>query len=212
MLCLLLSLLCPQLQLSLFKGLLRADLVKPRLSVLRALLHLPQPLHFSLLFFLDTLLLAHLSLLSLQFASIVLRDLLIDFPFDFPRRDLLLLSVLVGDSNLFVHDLDHPALSGLLLGIFALSFLDVGEQLGLLQLSLIFQLLADLQPLGDLVNEHLLTALSCLSRSLLSCHLILNCFKTFNFHHHIESLLLLDPVLLEDVVLFQLLVTHRHDL
>ena len=142
----------------------------------------------------------------------MLGNLLIDFPLGFPRRNLLLFSVLVGDSNLFVHHLDHSALGGLLLGIFALGFLDVGEQLGLFQLSLIFLLLANLLPLGDLVNEHLLPALSSLSCPLLSCHLILNCFKTLDFHHHIESLLLLDPVLLEDAVLFQLLITHRHNL
>ena len=209
---LLFSLLGPELELGLFKGLLGTNLIDSSLAILGSLLHFPQALHFALFLFLNPLLFACIGFLTLHLLTIVLRNLLINFSLGLASRNFLLFRILIGNPNFFVHDLELFPLGGKFFSIFSFDLLNVGEELCFLHLGLVLLPLAVDLSICNLVDEHLGTALSRLRRTLFSSHLLLDCFQTLDFHHHIKFLLLLHPVLFEDSVLLQLPVTHSHNL
>ena len=62
-----------------------------------------------------------------------------------------------------------------------------------------------------LVYYHLFTNLSCLYFPLLPLVLKLYLFESLNFHHEVESLLLLDPLLLQLLVLSELFIPNGYD-
>ena len=177
-----------------------------------SLLHLPQALHFALFLFLNSLLFTCFGFFTLHLLTIVLRNLLINLSLSLASRNFLLFSILIGNPDFFVHGLELFPLGGKFFSIFFFDLLNVGEELCFLHLGLVLQLLAVDLSFRYLVDEHLGAALSRLRRTLFSSHLLLDCFQTLDFHHHIKFLLLLNPVLFEDSILFQLLVTHSHNL
>jgi len=180
-----LSLLCPELQLSLLKSFLRTNLSQSSLPVIGTLLQVSQSLHLALFLLLNKLLLSGFRLLPLNFLSLELGDLLIDAFLCLAGGHFGLLRILVGDPDFLVHDLDAFALGVQELGVLASIFLNVSLQLGFLQLGLVFQLMANELSVGDLVDEDLLAAFSGLSCPFFSGHLLLDGFKPLNLHHHI---------------------------
>ena len=209
---LLFSLLGPELELSLFKGLLGTNLIDSSLAILGSLLHLSQALYFALFLFLNSLKFACIGFLTLHLLTIVLRNLLISLSFGLASRNFLLFKILIGNPDFFVHDLELFPLGGKFFSIFSFDLFNVGEELCFLHLGFVLLLLAVDLSICNLVDEYLGAALSRLRRTLFSSHLLLDCFQTLDFHHHIKFLLLLNPVLFEDSVLFHLPVTHSHNL
>ena len=175
-------------------------------------LEISQALHFALLLFLNSLLFARLSFFSLNLLTIVVCNLFISLSLGLTSRNLLLFSIFIGNPDFFIHDLELLPLGGKFFSIFSFDLFNVGEKLCFLHLGLVLHLLAVDLSIRNLVDEHLGAALSRLRRTLLSSKLLLDCFQTLDFHHHIKFLLLLNPFLFEDSVLFQLPVTHSHNL
>ena len=206
------SLFGPELEFSLFKCLLGTNLIHSSLAILSTLLLLTQTLHFALFLFLNSLCFTCISFLTLNLLTIVLCNLFISLSLSLTSRNFLLFSIFIGNPDFFVHNLELLPLGGKFLSIFSFDLLDVGEKLCLLHLGLVLQLLAVDLSIRDLVDEDLGTALSRLRRALFSCHLLLDCLQALDFQHHIKFLLLLDPVLFEQSVLFQLFVTYSHNL
>ena len=96
--------------------------------------------------------------------------------------------------------------------MFGLELLNVRLELSLLHLSHFFFLQADGHAFSDLVDEDLSSTFLSLMSSFLSLMLRSDCLQALNFHHHVKSLLLLDPVLLKLLVLIDLDISDRVDL
>jgi hypothetical protein len=174
-------------------------------------LHVSQSLNLSLLLFLDSLLFADFCLFTFDLLAIELCNFVIDALFGGSCSDLLLLSILVRDPDFFIQDLDLSSLGGKFFNILSLGLLDVGFELCFFEVGLVLELLAVDLTVCDLVDDNLSASLSSLCCTLLPIHLLLDSFQTLDLHHHIESLLLLDPVLFEKSILFQLPVPNSHD-
>ena len=182
------------------------------LSVSCFLLKLSESLDFSFLLVFDSLGL-ELGLVLFLVSCLLVLD------------DLSLLLLLLGES-LFLLDqglgirfggllhqhIDSLPLDFCLLGILLLHLLDVGEQLESLLVSDFLLLHSFDRALLDLIDDHLGSLLASLVLSLLSLLLFLEDLESFDLHHEVEFLLLLDPFLLEALVFVKLLVADGDDL
>ena len=196
----------------LLKSFLCTHLIKLCLTVLGTFLQLTKPLDLPFFLFLETDGFFDFSLFTLASLTLMLSNLGVQLPLSLNGGFLLVLLVLVCDLDLLVKDLDTlPLLISLLL-VLSLDSLDVGKGGNLLLLSHLLVSIALLLTRSDLVNEDLSAALASLSCSLLTLKLFLDCLQPLDLHHHVKSLLLLDPVLLQHCVLLLLLVTNGVDL
>ena len=200
------------LKFCLLKCFLRTHLIKFSLTVLSSLLQLTKPLDLLLFLFLETDGFFDLGLFTLASLTLVLSNLGVQLSLSLDGSFLLVLLVLVCDLDLLVKDLDSlPLLSSLLL-VLPLDSLDISKGGSLLLLSHLLVSVALLLTRSDLVDEDLSASLASLSCSLLALKLFLDCLQPLDLHHHVKSLLLLDPVLLQHCVLLLLLVTNGVDL
>ena len=105
------------------------------------LLELSQALHFALFLFLDPLLFTSFGLFTLYLITVVIRNLLIYLFLGLASRDFLLFSILIGNPDFFVHDLELLPLGGKFLSIFSFDLFNVGKELGFFQFGLVLLLL-----------------------------------------------------------------------
>ena len=196
------------LLLGFFKCLLGSDLVQSSCSILLALLQLSQPLHFTLFLFLDALLLTCVRLFSLNCSALVGRNLVIQIFFGHTGLLFLFKSVFVCNLNFLVPYLNSHLLLFLDLDFFLTGFLNIVHEGGFLHLADLFLALAHLLTRSNLIDQNLGTTFASLGRSNFSIMLSLDGLKSFNFHHHIKSLLLFHPILLEVFVFNDLAISH----
>ena len=149
------------------------------------LLELSQALHFALFLFLDPLLFTSFGLFALYLITIVIRNLLIYLFLGLASRDFLLFSILIGNPDFFVHDLELLPLGGKFLSIFSFDLLNVGKKLGFLHLGLVLLPLAVDLTLRNLIDDDLSAALPRLCSTLFSGHLLLDRLQSLDFHHHV---------------------------
>ena len=103
-------------------------------------------------------------------------------------------------------------LLSLFIGFFFHLFLYVSLKQSLLDLEDLFLFLTIDLTIGDLIDENLSSTFASCGCSILSIHLSLNRLQALNFHHHIKSLLLFDPILFKKCVLLELAISNCHDL
>lgn len=118
----------------------------------------------------------------------------------------------IGLGSLLHENVDSLSLALSLLLVLLLHPLDVGEQLKSLLISDLLLLHPRDSSVLNLVNDDLSSLLSGERLPLLSLFLLLEDFKSLNFHHKVQLLLLLDPLLLETLILLKLLVSNGDDL
>lgn len=118
----------------------------------------------------------------------------------------------IGLGSLLHENVDSLSLALSLLLVLLLHPLDVGEQLKSLLISDLLLLHPRDSSVLNLVNDDLSSLLSGERLPLLSLFLLLEDFKSLNFHHNVQLLLLLDPLLLETLILLKLLVSNGDDL
>ena len=192
------------LELSLLVVSLSTNLIQLSLSVLSTLLKLSEALSLLLLFFLNAEGFSDLGLFSILLGLLVSSNLHVNFLLRLLSCFLLFESGGVGKLDLLLHDLDAFLLGGEHVSILLLDLFDVGKELSLLLLADLLFLHAVLLTRRDLVDKNLGAAFLSILSAFLTLHLSLNCLQTLDLHHHVESLLLLDPVLLEYLVLIEL--------
>ena len=192
------------LELSLLVVFLGTDLVKLGLTVLGTLLELSEALSLLLLFFLNAEGFSDLSLFSILLGLLVSSDLHVNFFLGLLGSILLFEGSSVGELDLLLHDLHALLLGCKCISILLLDLFDVCKELGLLLLTDLLLLHAVLLTRRNLIDKNLGAALLSIGSAFLTLKLGLDCLEALDFHHHVESLLLLDPVLLEDLVLVEL--------
>lgn len=200
------------LLLSFFKSFLGSDLIKLSRTVLGALLELSKSLDLSLFLFFDADSLTNLGLLALLLSTDVVGNLHIEYFLDLASLLLLCQSVLVGNLNLIVENCNLLTLDLSILSILTFDFLDIGKHGCFLTLEDLLLLGSLLLARLNLIDEDLLAAFAGLLSALLSLKLSLDDLQSLNLHHHVKSLLLLDPVLLKSSVLLDLSVSDGEDL
>ena len=189
-------------------GTLSAGLVDLSLTVLRALLQLTKALRFLLFLLLHSESFSHLRLFSLLLLALMLGNFLIKSSLSGTSSFFLLQRGSIGDSNLLLHRPD-PVTLGLRGGcFFPLDFLDVCKKLCLFLLANLLILHSLLLTRRDLIDQDLSTSFASVCCSLLSLKLSFDGLKTLNFHHHIQSLLFRDPVLLHLIVFTKLTLAN----
>jgi|Transcript_41514 hypothetical protein len=184
--------------LSLLEGALGTDLIQLSLAVLSALLELSEALGLFLLFFLQAFCLSNFGLFSLLLLLLVLGDLLVQALLGLACGILLFKSRFIGGFDLVLHDFDAMLLGSKSLSVLALHLQDVGLKLSLFLLAHLLILHALFLSRGDLVDKDLSAALLSLNSTLLALKLSLDGLQALDLHHHIESLLLIDPVLFKN--------------
>jgi len=205
------DLLLAALAFTLFEGALSTESINLRLSISSFFLHLTETSNLLLLLFLNAAFLESLGNLTLDFFLVVTDNLLL-------LSELLLSELgLLGEGNLVgglnFSDQTHVA------GTLVISSLDLTLALGFnlarhlfLLLDLLFALLNTLDfSFLNLVDDNHSTLASGLLADNLALLLNLEGLKTLNFHHQVEFLLLLNPLLLEALVLIELFVTDRYN-
>ena len=120
-------------------------------------------------------------------------------------------SVLVGNFDLFVENLDSLSLGFSSGGVLSAHLLNVCEHLGFLLLKDLFLLRPLLLARLNLVNDNLGASLAGRSSTVLSVELSFDDLQSFDLHHSVKSLLLLDPVRLEYPIFLDLLVSDGED-
>mmetsp|Transcript_1964 Transcript_1964/g.2908 ORF Transcript_1964/g.2908 Transcript_1964/m.2908 type:complete len:345 (+) Transcript_1964:237-1271(+) len=197
---------------TLFEGSLGSKGVDFGLSVSGLLLKLSEPLDLTLLLVLDALSLELGLVLLLVFGLLVLNDLVF--------LVLLLLDSLlffdeslgVGLSSLLHQHVDALALCFSLLSVLSLHLSDVVDQLqAFLVADFLFFHSFD-GALLDLVDDDLGSLLAGSMLPLIALFFLLEDLKTFDFHHKVELLLLIHPLVFELFVLLDLLVADGDDL
>ena len=202
----------PGLSLTLLEGSLGSECVNFGLSISCLLLELSESLDLSLLLVLDPLGL-QLGFILLLVSSLLVSDDLILLIFLLLGSLLLLDQGLsIGLSSLLHEDIDSLPLGLGLLLVLLLHLLDIVEQLE----SLFVSNLLLLHPLDssvlDLIDDDLSALLSGFMLPLFSLLFLLEDLEPLDLHHEVELLLLLDPLVLETLVLLQLLVSDGDDL
>ena len=199
------------LKLSLFKCSLGAYLVKLSLTILSTLLELTESLSLLLFLLFDAKSLSDHLFLSEDLLALVLCDLLVQFALCLSGSFFLFLGGNVDNFGLLVHNSDPGLLGCNDLSIFLTNLLNIGKQLSLLSLSHLFLFLSLLSARSDLVNDDLGTSFPGLSGCLHAFMLSLDGLQPLDLHHHVESLLLIEPVLLQLLVLFDLALSDSED-
>ena len=205
------DLLSARLTLTLFDRTFGAESVDLRLTVSSLLLHLPQAGDLFFLLLLDAALLKGLGNFTLNLLFVVTDDLLLFVEILLSQFRLLLQRYLIRGLNF--GDQSHVA------GAFLFSGLDLSQALVLDLASHLLLLLDQLFALFDALNLSLLNLVhnneGALSTSLLSDSLALlsnfQALEPLDLHHEVEFALLLKPLLLELLVLFELLVADRYN-
>lgn len=142
----------------------------------------------------------------------MLSNLIIESLLSLTSSSLLLLGGHISDSDLLLHDPNTRAFGSCGCNVFQLHFLNVCEELSLFLLANFFILHALLLTGLDLVDEDLSTTSTGFSGTILPLELSFDGFQTLDFHHHIKSLLLGDPVLFELIVFLLLTLANGPDL
>ena len=124
----------------------------------------------------------------------------------------LVKSLLVGHFNFLVHGLNSCFL--VFLGKFVLKAhtFNVRKHRSLLTIEDLFFLLALLLAGSDLIDDDLSSISACHSSPFFSFVLGVDGLQALDLHHNVKSLLLSNPVLLEQLVLIELAVSHGGDL
>lgn len=200
------------LMLGFLVGLLGSELVNGCCTVLGFLLELSQSLHLQFLLLLDSLVLSRLCFLSNENLSLVLGNFVIEGFFCHTSGLFLLESILIGNLDLIVHDLNATSLGFEYFHFLLLHLLNVCLELRLFQLEHFFLLLPLDLPGRNLVDDHLCTSLTSNGCPLLSLVLSLDRLQPLYLHHHVKSPLFINPVLFELPVLLQLLISDCVDL
>ena len=173
-----------------------SELVEGGCTILRLFLEVTHSLDFKFLLLSEALVFAGLGLFSLYGSALMVSNLLIKMPFRLPGGRFLHECVLVGDPDLVIAHLDAPRLLLLHLDLLEPHLLNVGLQLGLLQLEHLLLLLPLDLPRCNLLNDHLSTSFTGGCGPLFTLMLGFERFKPFELHHEVKSLLLVDPILL----------------
>lgn len=197
---------------TLFEGSLGAESVDISLSVGCLLLHLPELLHFPLLFLSDTslhLLSLELGLLFLLYVAeyslvlLLLSQLL--FFFEGERH-------LVGDFDLLQYGFGFLSFYTLSLDLFLFYFPDLLFQDLSLSIDHLSFLLSDHGSLLDLLDQYAFPLVGGCDLSFLALFLLVEGLEPLDLHHQVKLLLLLDELLLELLVFLDLLVANGNDL
>lgn len=200
------------LSLTFFESTLGSESINFSLSISSLLLELSQPLDLSFFLILDSLglklsfiLLLVLGLLVLDYLFFV--GLLLSDPLLFLKGGLS-----VGLSSLLHEHIDSLSFLLLLILVLLLHFANVLEELEPLLVADFLLLHALHGPLLDLVDDDLGALLAGLSLLGFALLLFLQHLEPLDLHHEVQLLLLGDPLLLQHLVLFELLVADGHHL
>ena len=204
-------LLSPDVKLSLFESFLCSLLIELGLTVISSFLKISESLDFLLLLGLDAEIFSQLGLFTLDLLLVKLSNIVVDTLLNRTGSLLLIQSILVCNFDFLIHSLN----SLLLLSDFSLvlesDLLNIGSHLSFLGLVLLLNFHTDFLTFLDLVNDDLSTALTSMVGSVFSVHFAFDSLQTLDLHHHVESLLLQDPVLFKHLVFIELTVTDRAD-
>ena len=200
------------LSLTFFESTLGSESINFSLSISSLLLELSQPLDRSFFLILDSLglklsfiLLLVLSLLVLDYLFFV--GLLLSDPLLFLKGGLS-----VGLSSFLHEHIDSLSFLLLLILVLLLHFANVLEELEPLLVADFLLLHALHGPLLALVDDDLGALLAGLSLLGFALLLFLQHLEPLDLHHEVQLLLLGDPLLLQHLVLFELLVADGHHL
>ena len=197
---------------TLLKSSLGSESIDLSLSIGSLFLELSESLDFTLLFFLHALSFLLGLEFSLVFCALVLGDFIILVLFFLGSSLFFDESLGIGFGCLLHEEVDFLPLGLMSCLIFLPHLFYVGLELDLFFVSefLFFHSLDS--SLLDLIDDDLGSSLSSCNLSDLSFFLLLKDLESLNFHHEVELLLLLDPFLLESLILLQLLVSDSDNL
>lgn len=206
------SLLFTSLALPFFKGTLCSESVNLCLSICSFLLEFSESCNFSLLLFFNTLDFSLLFFFSENFLTVVFNNLLFEVFFFLLTLILYINSTLVGFFDLSHHTDSTLFLSVEDFGLFNFNLLGLSNHLKHFTFTHFLILNAVKLTLLNLINDHKGALLLCFLALHLTLFLELEGLQTFNLHHQVKSLLLLDPLLLKAFGLLKLFVSNCHDL